>query len=345
MDILTSIDAWEKKFIAIGLKQDTIDRHLNYIGPLLENNVPVIFDFKHLCQLLGRKTDFLAGTINSPLNHYYTFEIPKKKGGTRSINAPYPILLESQRWIYKNILTKIKIHKTAHGFQFNKSIISNAKIHLNAKCILKIDIKNFFPSIEINRVIYVFKRLGYTHKVSFYLAALCCLDGKLPQGAPTSPMLSNIVCQTLDKRLFSLARKLNFKYTRYADDLTFSGEDISKEFINYVKLIVEQNGFEINNEKTQLIRNGTRRIVTGISVVGKTTKIPRKYKRDLVQELYYIQRFGIVSRVSKLKILKINYLKSLQGKVNFWISVEPNNNKALEYKKMLHEIEKTLKVL
>ena len=324
------ISYWKSNFEKSGIKPDLIEIYMEYITPLVNNGVPIIFDFKHLSLLLSRKPAYLASVVNSNSNHYRNFKIPKRTGGERIITAPYPALLECQYWIYENILKTIKIHPTAQGFTFKKSIITNATIHLNQEQFLKIDIKDFFPSIKLNQVINVFKSLGYSNKVAFYLSAICCYNNELPQGAPTSPIISNIISKTLDKRLFSFAKKFSLKYTRYADDLAFSGEEIPVKFLSYITKIIESCGFFVNEKKTFLQQSKGKRILTGISIADKKIMVPREYKRKLKQEIHYINQYGLISHVKKMKIKNPYYLLTLTGKLRFWLSVEPNNKFASE---------------
>lgn len=329
------IQEWDDYFINVGLSYDLKEKYLVYIKKVLSNDIPIIFEFHHLCHLLGRTPKNLASIVNSSQNYYRDFEIKKRSGGTREITAPYPSLMEIQYWIYENILKTIKIHQCAHGFTHKKSIITNAKLHAGQDQLLKLDLKDFFPSISINRVISIFIHLGYPQNVSFYLAALCCYNGFLPQGAPTSPILSNIISFRLDKRLFSLAQHFDLKYTRYADDITFSGKNISVKILKYITSIIIDEGFEINQAKTKLFKNKSQRIVTGISVIDKEIKIPRDYKRKLKLELNFILKYGFESHVKKKRIRDFNYLEVIIGKVNFWLSVEPKNEYALMAKESL----------
>ncbi len=328
---------WRSYFEDRQVKKEIYDKYIAYIDSLLENNVPIIFNFDHLCLLQGRTNEYLASVINSSINHYRDFEIKKRSGGVRLITVPYPALLEMQYWIYNNILKTISINHSAHGFAQKKSIVTNATIHKGQNQLLKIDLRDFFPSIKINRVVHIFKQLGYPNNVSYYLAAICCYENYLPQGAPTSPILSNIVSRKLDNRLIKLAKKFDLRYTRYADDLTFSGDTIPAKIIEYVKSIVIDEGFEVNENKTRLYKNKGKRIVTGISVTQDEIKIPREYKRKLKTELNFIKKYGLESHVAKKKIRKHNYLFSIAGKVNFWLSVEPNNKYAIDSKKILND--------
>ena len=317
---------WKKNFEKSGILPDLIETYVSYITTLINNDVPIIFDFNHLCLLLGRNHEYLASVVNSNVSHYRIFNIPKRSGGLRSISAPYPALLDCQDWIYRNILIKVKIHPAAQGFTFKKSIITNAKIHLGYEHFLKIDLKDFFPSITKNQIITIFKSLGYTNKVSFFLASICCCGDVLPQGAPTSPMLSNIVAITLDKRLMSFAKKNNLRYTRYADDLAFSGKTIPVKFIDYITQIINSCKFTVNEKKTVLQQQKHKRIITGISIAEKEIKIPREYKRNLKQEIHYINKYGILSHIRKQKIKNPAYLLTILGKIRFWLAVEPTNS-------------------
>ena len=220
---------------------------------------------------------------------------------------PYPALMECQHWISKNILSKVKIHYTAHGFANKKSIITHSKIHIDKNHLLKIDLKDFFSTITINQVITVFNSLGYNHWISFYLASICCSKGVLPQGAPTSPILSNIVAKTLDRRLIKFAMRFNLHYSRYADDLAFSGEIIPVKFIEYITLIINSCGFKVNEEKTKLFKYKGKRILTGISISDKCIKVPRDYKRNLRMEIHCIRKFGLHNHFFKKQINNQDY--------------------------------------
>lgn len=332
------IKIWSIFFTSKGLDKSLQSKYIEYIKVLVSNDVPIIFDFNHLRLLMGRSNTYFASVINSPENHYRSFKIKKRNGGFREILAPYPALLEMQYWIYNNILKKIEVNPYSHGFVRKKSILTNARVHLNQKELLKLDLKDFFPSIKLNRIIYVFKSLGYSNQVAFYLASLCSYEESLPQGAPTSPYLSNIIAKQLDKRLIGLSKQYNLRYTRYADDLTFSGDFIPAKLIEYISKIVSSEGFTINSEKTRLYKNGGKRIVTGISVIGNELKLPKDYKRSLRQELHFILKYGYESHIKKKRIRKINYLEILLGKVNFWLSIEPSNEFALNARSHLLEI-------
>ncbi len=334
------ISNWRHFFEKKGISVEFRKSYMLYVEYLVQRNLPVIFEIEHLSRLLGRTNIYLNSVVYSSSSHYRYFKLKKRTGSYREIAVPYPALLECQYWIYKNILQNVKINNCAHGFARKKSIITNAKIHVGSKELLKIDIKDYFPSITKNRGIAMFHRLGYPADVSFYLGSICCLADCLPQGAPTSPTISNIVSQMLDKRLFALAKKFDFKYTRYADDLAFSGESIPVKFIDYVNVIIKDEGFMVNTDKTKLYKNSGKRILTGVSISTNKLKAPKSYKRDLFQELHYIDKFGLNSHMSKRKIRNPYYLNSLIGKLNYIISIEPDCKKARDYLVKLIKLDK-----
>lgn len=319
---------WRNYFRDRGLPFEISDVYVSYAENLQRNNQPVIFEFEHLSLLLGINIEPLSRMVAAPDSFYREFSIPKRSGGRRKILAPYESLLSAQRWILINILDNVEIHAAAHGFCRGKSIKSNASVHLDYKCLLKMDLRNFFPSIPISWVINFFKDIGYVPNVAYYLASLCCHDGVLAQGAATSPALSNIILKSLDNRLAKLARRSSLQYSRYADDLTFSGDKIHHSFSSVVSSIVSEYGLEVNSEKTRLKLHHGSRIITGISINNGSLAVPVKFKREINNEVFFIRKFGILSHKANKKINNPNYLHSLLGRISFWIYVEPDNLKA-----------------
>lgn len=334
------IKEWDKFYTEKNVSEDMKNILLDYATVLLEKNVPVIFDLEHLCALLGVNKYYVTSVIFCPKAFYREFKIKKRSGGFRDIRAPYPSLRNIQDWIYKEILLKCKVNATAHGFVKKRSILTNANVHKGQSFLLKMDLKDFFPSIPINWVVQVFKGIGYTNDVAFYLASICCLEDVLPQGAPTSPALSNIVASFMDKRLYKLCQDYGYKYTRYADDIAISGRFISPTFIDIVTNVVEDCGFAVNKKKTRLYGEKGNKIITGISLANNEVKVPRGYRRELEQEIFYILKYGFDAHVKRNKIRKINYLQSIIGKLNFWLMVEPQNDMAKKGYEYLYPIYK-----
>lgn len=305
-----------------------------------KNGVPIILNTYQLSNVLGIKWEVLKKVINNSQKMYYNFNISKKSGGMRKISMPEEILKQIQLLIKEKILSKIKISDSANGFVENKSIITNAKEHLSKEKILNIDLKDFFPSIHRNRVYYIFKYLcGYSNNVSFCLTNLVTYKNSLPQGAPTSPMLSNIAAYMMDIRFEKLAGKLDIKYTRYADDITFSGNKnrINNNLLVNVTNIINACGFKINDKKTRFESKGSRQEVTGLVVNNDTVNVPKNYIKKIRQELYYIKKFGIKSHREKVGFKNKYYKDHLLGKILYVKSI--NNKKGMQLLKAFKSIE------
>lgn len=248
---------------------------------------------------------------NHIYHRYNQFKIKKKKGGFRLITAPrnrsFKLMLSCVNELLKSLYNPSAY---AMGFAEGRSVVLNAEHHTNKNYVFNLDIKDFFPSIEQARV---WKRLqlkpfNFPIDVANLLAGLCAMketrtleDGTkkayyvLPQGAPTSPILTNMICDTLDRRLAGLAKRFGLTYTRYADDITFSSmhnvyqED--SDFRKELERIMTTQGFTINDKKTRLLKRGSRQEVTGITVNEKLN-VTSKYVRDLRNILYIWRKYG-----------------------------------------------------
>lgn len=320
-----SIEEWRYFFLSRGIASDLIERYLEQASLLSKTKSPIIFELEHLSLLVGVKYKVLLNMIHGSSSYYRTFSIKKRAGGSRKIEAPYPSLLQCQTWIYHHVLLKNPVHDCAHGYVPGRSIFTNATAHLGCKTLLKMDLKDFFPSIGIGWVVKFFTTLGYTKNVAYALGALCCNQGRLVQGASTSPYLTNILLYDLDDRLFKLASRSGLSYTRYADDLTFSGGYISTNFVSLVSRIASEFSLVVNNSKTRLLIEKNKKIVTGLSVSGSSLRITREMRRSITQDVFYIEKYGLFSHVSQMKITDPFYLESIAGKVAFWIQAEPQN--------------------
>ncbi|MDR1968572.1 MAG: RNA-directed DNA polymerase [Burkholderiaceae bacterium] len=248
------------------------------------------------------------------VSHYQRFTLPKKSGGTRQISAPMPRLKRAQYWVLDNVLAKVPLHEAAHGFRAGRSILSNAAPHVGQAVVINLDLKDFFPSIGLRRVRGVFRQLGYGEQVATLLALLCTeaptdevqIDGAryfvargervLPQGAPTSPALTNVLCRRLDARLAGCAAKLGFRYTRYADDLSFSAAGghhrDSARLLWRVHQIIASEGFTPHPDKQQVMRPHRRQHVTGL-VVNRKLSIDRATLRRFRAVLHQAERRGV----------------------------------------------------
>jgi len=309
---------------------------IEYAERLINNNLPVIFDKVHFSLLLGIDIENLNKFIFLDKSFYKTISIPKKSGGFRNINSPSENLKIIQKWILTNILEKISISDKANGFIRKKSIVTNAIRHINKECIINLDVKNFFPTITYEDVFNIFYYYGYTKEMSFLLSKLCTLNSILPQGAPTSPYISNIVCKKLDKRLNSLCVKINADYSRYADDITISGSRKIRDYLDLIKKILKEEGFENNRKKERIIDNGNRKMVTGL-IVNQKLSVPKKKKRYLRQQIYYCNKFGVTNHLEKINQLeKSNYMEHLFGLAYFIKMVEKEEGE--KYLKELNDL-------
>ncbi len=285
-----------------------------------KTNIPFIMNTYHLSNILGIKWKSFKNIINNSDKMYYRFDIPKKSGGKRIISMPDKELLIIQKKIQEKILDNVPVHNNAYGFVKNKSIIDNARVHLNKEKILNIDLKDFFPSIHRGRVFYIFKNIcKYDNNTSYCLTKLTTFRNSIPQGAPTSPVISNIVSFMMDVRLSKLAEKFNIDYTRYADDITFSGkkENINKSLLKIVSNIIEECGFHINENKTRFASNAGRQEVTGLIVNNEEISIPNNYLKSIRQELYYVKKYGLKEHRERVGFKNKYYKDHLLGKILF----------------------------
>jgi retron-type reverse transcriptase len=246
--------------------------------------------------------------------HYIQFEIPKKSGGMRTLSAPHRTMASAQEWILDNILSKLPTEEPAHGFIPERSILTNAQVHAGKGIVVNMDLEGFFPNITFPRVRSVFQRLGYSPCIATLLALICTecprkkvtYDGTeyyvatgkrgLPQGACTSPALSNQVARRLDRRLSGLAKKLDLAYTRYADDMTFSAPAEFNDKVGYlmarIRHIAQEEGFAINPKKTRVLRQNTAQVVTGL-VVNDVPGVPRETVKRLRAILHRAKTEGL----------------------------------------------------
>lgn len=247
-------------------------------------------------------------------HRYKQFEIPKKSGGKRTITAPqsgtFRFILSALNELFKALYTPSDY---AMGFAESRSIVTNAEVHKGQNYIFNIDLKDFFPSIRQARV---WKRLqlapfNFSEEIARVTAGLCAMqvneddgtsDFVLPQGAPTSPIITNMICDKLDRRLAGLAKRIGLRYTRYADDITFSSLHYvysqKGEFRKELERIITDQGFTINEKKTRLQTRIMRQEVTGITVSDKLN-VAQKYVREIRDLLYIWEKYGYVDAFRK----------------------------------------------
>jgi RNA-directed DNA polymerase len=332
---------YKEKFSAVaadeGFGAKYIGRCLRYAIRLNNNNVPIIYSLEHLASLLGFDVLYLRAIAYSQHKYYRTFTIPKKNGEDRLISEPLPNLKEIQQWVLSKILYQIEPSPFAKAFVPGRSIKENARFHRRQPMVLSLDIKDFFPSLSPLQVHAIFANLGYSKKICYYLTRFCTLDGGLPQGAPTSPTLSNIIFLPLDRQIGTLCIEKRVRYTRYADDLTFSGRFSVGEFIQFLRSALSSLDLRLNEAKTRLMRQHERQEVTGV-VVNDKLQAPREMRRGLRQAIYYIKTFGLENHISKLDERRANYVSHLLGKATFVLFLNPEDQDARRAIKVLLDL-------
>lgn len=290
------------------------DGNRRYEGIVNQFGVPKIETVDELYEVLSLK--------GVQRDAYRVFNIYNEEK-IRRILAPSKKLKERQKWILRNILSKIELNDCVHGFVKGRSIVTNAKCHVRKKEILCLDISDFFPSIKLKEVVRVFKQLGYIEEVAEELGNLCTFEGVLPQGAPTSPTLSNAIFTIVDEKLIGYSKKNNLVYTRYADDITFSTnmskiERHTEPIIN----IINEYGYSINVDKTHIMKDNYRKMVTGL-VVNESVKIPKKFKKYFKQEIYYCKKYGVSQHLHAIgRDSAVNFKEYMYGKAYFIKMVE-----------------------
>jgi hypothetical protein len=313
---------WDATGWLRGTTPGPLSRHPQGARVQEQRGLPILHTVADLRALVGIKSTKQLGYLllatdagNGP---YTRFTIPKRDGGERVICAPKKQLRWVQRQILDKILALVPVHDAVHGFRTGRSTVTNAACHRRAALLLKFDLSDFFPTIHYYRLLGLFASLGYaagegrfssddaSAAVAPTLARLCCWtpdpqqwgNAVAPQGAPTSPAISNIVCRRLDARLTGLAHSRGGAYTRYADDLTFSFKDDSIKvgrFRWWVDQVCHQEGFFIHQRKFHVIRSSQRQLVTGI-VVNDELRVPREERRRFRAILHNCRCHGVASQ-------------------------------------------------
>lgn len=317
----------------IGKSDEYIKLCLDYAKVLDESKLPVIFSLEHFSILVGIQSDYLRNLlgegkygIDYPYEHKYKrynyFKLKKRNGSFREIMSPAKDLKYIQKWILLNVLVNVKLAESCKGFRKGISIADNAKVHEYSNKILKVDLLKFYDTITEKRVYGLFRRLGYIENLSYTFAKITTAKHRdtywrsfdespknilenllterppiLPQGAPSSPMLANIIATTMDYRFESLGKKQGFNYSRYADDLTFSVLEGGKlPSLSLVIKIIEDEGFYINKDKIQYLKKGTKQYVTGLTTTNGVN-ISKRYRKEISEHIFYCRKFGVTKHL------------------------------------------------
>ena len=296
-------------------------------------------ELSSLEQDLGISAKTLYAVSNNLSKHYRKAKLPKKSGGFRNLSVPDEVLKSIQKQIAEVLLIHSPTSRYAKAYRFGSSTLRNAKHHVGKQVVLKLDILHFFDSIRYSTVKdKVFPEEIYAEPLRILLTMLCYYKDALPQGAPSSPTITNIILYEFDEQMGQWCRDRGIAYTRYCDDMTLSGDFEPSEVIGYVRLELKKMGFLLNEQKTRIQRPGQQQTVTGI-VVNEKLSIPADYRRKLRQKLYYCKKFGIQEHLQKvgLEIPEDTYRMQLLGKVNYVLQVHPDDGDMHEARKWLQQ--------
>lgn len=331
---------FKAKAINAGYSAENIQKCLVYAEPLFAKKLPVIYNTTNLSALVGYNKTYLKKAALYTEYFYRTFEIKKKATKKkRKIKEPLPSLKEIQLWILENILYQVPVSKFAKAYIKKRNILDNVKYHIEKEKVVSLDIMDFFPSITRESVEKIFLSLGYSSNISNLLSKLCTLDGHLPQGAPTSPYLSNIFMRDFDNQIAEFCTKQQVRFTRYADDMVFSGDFSEGGVIEFVKQKVKSLDLKLNTDKTAIMGRNVPQIVTGV-LVNKKTQLPRRERSMLRFEMHFIMKFGLSEHLNRTKNTKSNFLKHIQGKINYALYLNPDDQELKKYIEYLKDLEK-----
>ena len=345
-----------------GVSPQILDAALKVIERIQSCNqrVPIILTLRHLCTLTDTPYEYLRSVVSRTGGRYKHVRFKKKTPGRsryREVHIPQEYLFYVQKWISHEILRNTTAHSASHAYHPNSHPEYAATRHCGCRWLLKFDIEDFFHAISERKVYFAFRELGYPRLLCFELARITTIlppdqrqehptkfekhraiksynnidEGFLPQGAPTSPMLSNLVMRSIDNELDLLAASKNFIYTRYSDDLTFSTTDnISlkdiKSFRKSVFSILQMNDFKINRSKTAIRGPGARRIVLGVLVDRPTPRLSKEYKNNLRLHLYYLcsPNIGPSKHAIARKMSISSLYHHIYGKILWAKRIEPH---------------------
>ena len=279
---------------------------------------------------------------NNIEKNYKVYKIKKRNGKYRTIYKPNSMLKHIQKQILINILNNKSISKYAKAYHKGISLKDNAIPHINKKIILKLDIKNFFENISFLDVYNSCFSIEYFPKsVGFILTYLCTYDNHLTQGSPTSAYISNLIMKEFDEEIGNWCNINDISYTRYSDDMTFSGNFNPSELIIKIRKMLYKLGLELNNDKIHIVNKSQSQSVTGI-IVNEKLQVNAKYRNKIRQEIYYIKKFGLKSHLNKcnINVNELKYLDKLYGRILYVLQINKFDQEFLKYKKFIEELKR-----
>ena len=284
-------------------------------------------ELSSLARDLGVQPRTLYALANGRRKHCHKVSIPKRSGGTRELMVPDAALKAVQRRILEVLLQPLPVSSYAMAYRFGGSALRAASPHAGKPVILKLDLYQFFDSVRYTAVKEAaFPAEIYAEPLRILLSLLCYGKDSLPQGAPTSPAISNRLLFLFDEQTGAWCRARGIAYSRYCDDLVFSGDFDPAEVIRHVRPELQKLGFLLNGQKTRVLRQHQQQLVTGL-VVNEHPAVPSSYRRKLRQELYYCRRFGVKSHLQQTGCADSEtvYLRQLLGRVCYVLHAAPDS--------------------
>ena len=339
--------------------QSVISAAIAQAQPLEAKGLAAVLTLNHLAYQTGASYGFLRSIVERNTDPYADLSIKRRNGRRmREISIPNSILMEVQRWILHKVLAPLPTHHNSYAYTAGKSILHCAQKHLGAKWIIKLDIRDFFPSINEAQAYAVFERAGYQPLVSLEMARICTryaghvsylnpkryratpeyttirvyrrpLLGFLPQGAPTSGALANLVANALDMKLTDLASNHGLVYTRYADDLIFSSIDAfdREAVVNIVmaaRKALRSERFVMHEQKTSILPPGARKLVLGLLVDGDRVRMSRKLRSRIAYHVRGVELFGLSAHMQHIDFSSIDgVVRHVSGLLAFAHDIEP----------------------
>ncbi len=300
-------------------------------------------EFGSLERDLGFSIKTLYSLSNNLEKHYRNAYLPKRDKTMRKLSVPDTILKKVQRSIAKVILAQYPVSRYARGYVFGFGVKENARPHVGKEKILKLDIDGFFDNIRYSLVKnIVFYKEKFSEPIRILLTMLCYFHDSLPQGAPSSPAVTNIILYDFDEKVGAFCAEEGIAYTRYCDDMTFSGSFDEKKVIAFVKAELRKLGLFIKDGKTAVVPKSKRQTVTGI-VVNEKINLSADYKKKIRQEIYYIRKFGFFAHLQKIgQTDGKGYLQCLQGRIAYVLHTVPHSAEFRCYKEFLSKLGKNL---
>ncbi len=308
---------------------------------LSTNGLPIMKNINDISRAIGISPKRIYEYSRFTSTFYKEFEIKKKNGTKRKINAPNAGLKLIQKWILENILYRIQLDTPVYGFSKGMRFPTkeNAIVHQQSLFLFQTDIEDFFSNIKAEKVYYLFTKIGYNQEVSLTLTSLCTLNNTLPQGGVTSPYLSNLTCFRMDRRIAGLCQKRDIFYSRYADDITLSADNMGdlKRVKYHLEKIIKSEGFNLNVKKTRY--SSHKKIITGLAIHEQKVLVPRIQKRNLRAKIYnsinncdYSETSEIIGYISYINSIESSYGEKISEYIEN-ILVRSSHKQNIEFQK------------